>query len=470
MTLALYPYQEEGSRFLADRLVAFLFDDMGVGKTIQAIVGCDLIGAERVLVLCPPVVRVNWLREFNKWQKAKRSISVAARRVDFTNAGIMNADVLIVGYPALAQKSVRDALKARAWNDVLICDEAQALKNPKAVVSRAVYGHRFDCNHGVAGTAVAAWIMTGTPIMNHPAEVWTHLHALAPDSLRPKAIRDAGRTLFGPDQPLNYKAFRGAMCILSEDGSVYHAAAHAKTTLPNLLRPLTLRRMLTDVVKDMPPLRWADVTVEPDVLPPMPDMTPEAQAVIAAATGRAQAGDDDGALDVLSADAMHLSTLRMWTGIAKAPAVADFVAAELDGGLDRCVVFAIHKGVIAILAERFGAACRVIDGSTSPSQRQASIDDFQYDRVQILILQLDAVSTGVTLTASANVLFAESSWVPAVMAQAAKRCHRIGQKRSVLARVFSLKGSLDESVNRVVARKAADISQIDLALSSQSIG
>ena len=69
----LEPYQLEGARFLADRVQAFLADEPGVGKTAQAIRACDIVGARNVLVLVPASVRVNWLREFDKFSPFDRA-------------------------------------------------------------------------------------------------------------------------------------------------------------------------------------------------------------------------------------------------------------------------------------------------------------------------------------------------------------------------------------------------------------
>ena len=89
------------------------------------------------------------------------------------------------------------------------------------------------------------------------------------------------------------------------------------------------------------------------------------------------------------------------------------------------------------------------------------IDRFQNDpRCRVFIGQITAAGTAVTLTATNQVLFAETSWSPGDLVQAAKRCHRIGQRRPVFVRILALSDSLDEAVSRVLAGKARMISQI----------
>src|SRR4051812_43178128 len=87
---ALFPYQEEGAQWLATKRRALLADDMGLGKTAQAIRAADLIGAERILILCPAIARTNWVREFSKFSRRGRSFSTVLSATDTwpTSGGI----------------------------------------------------------------------------------------------------------------------------------------------------------------------------------------------------------------------------------------------------------------------------------------------------------------------------------------------------------------------------------------------
>lgn len=230
--------------------------------------------------------------------------------------------------------------------------------------------------------------------------------------------------------------------------------------LAALLKPHVLRRKLEDVAIELPPLLWSDVIVQPESLPPEPELSTETIAIIESAKQKLLDGDM-----LTPADQMHISTLRRWIGIAKAPAIADLLLQENEP----TVVFAAHSAVIDSLASALGQDCAVIDGRTSPSFRQDAIDNFQAGKVRVLICQMAVASTALTLTAAAHVTFAEASWVPADMAQAAARCHRIGQTRPVLCRVVSLAGSLDEVVNATLIRKLKTIDEIDAEIRSFGI-
>jgi SNF2 family DNA or RNA helicase len=447
----LYAYQRTGAEFLAARQFAMLADDPGIGKTPQAIAAADAAAVQTAVVLCPGIARENWAREFRRWQTVPRVVEVVYRLADLDTFRVMCADVLVLSYNILADKKVRMRLKK--WRfDALICDEAHALKEPTSLRSRAVYGHRFDRQYGVAHSAKRVWLLTGTPVLNHPGELWTHIKALWPETITD--VCGLGRS-----------AFMEHFCAF--DGLTGRPVGPRRAPLlRSLLQPHVLRRLQADVQAELPALRWEHATVSPETLPPMPPELAEAQQVIMSAI--ASAAGDDAALAVAEANKMHLATLRKWTGVAKAPAVVELIRDGMAAGATPVVVFAIHKDVMAVLHKGLPGS-RVLSGDTKMADRQALIDDFQAGRITALICQMSIASTALTLTRSNNVVFAEPSWVPADMQQAAKRCHRIGQALPVLAKVISLAGSIDEVVADVLTRKTATITKLDLAVTELSV-
>jgi SNF2 family DNA or RNA helicase len=442
--LELRPYQRIGAEWLASRFRALLADDMGVGKTPQAIAACDLADVRTVLVFCPGIARENWRREFMAWQKRPREVCVIRGTGDLRAARAMCSDVLICSYALLASPKARKWLQGMRY-DALICDEAHALKEPRSVCSRAIYGHRFDQANGLARLATRVWLLTGTPVLNHPGELWTHMRALWPAALANVGLRRDD--------------FLYRFCRTDGEGRIVGARHQAE--LSALLRPHVLRRLSSDVQAELPPLQWAHVTVSPDDVPPPPPEFAEAVAVLEAAMAKA-AGDDE-AMAIAAAESMHLATLRRWTGVAKAAAVAELIRQDFASGMDSVVVFAIHRDVMATIAKGLGSNVGILSGDTKPADRQWIIDAFQAGTIRALVCQIDVASTALTLHRAHNAVFAESPWVPAILQQAAKRLHRYGQTRPVLARIVSLAGSLDETIARVVARKAAMLAEIELA-------
>jgi len=173
-------------------------------------------------------------------------------------------------------------------------------------------------------------------------------------------------------------------------------------------------------------------------------------------------------LQTISEDS--LSRLRRLTGTVKARVLAGLLAqemAETEG--EKIVVMAWHSDVLDTLHDAlapFGAVR--LDGSVSGSvrkdgsnDRQDAIDAFQTDPgTRVFLGQIVAAGAGITLTASAEIVFAEMSWSPRDNAQAVKRIRRIGQRRPTCARYAALAGTIDEAVTRVLRRKSADIAAI----------
>jgi SWI/SNF-related matrix-associated actin-dependent regulator 1 of chromatin subfamily A len=445
-----FAYQDFGARWLAERKNACLFDDMGVGKTATAIWGCDLAGLRRILVVCPGIARITWQREFDHWQTLPRSIGVV---VD--TQYVPDADVVIASYNALLARPILTALLGRRW-DRVICDEAHYLKNREATRTRAVFGALCDGKKGLVSVADGTWLLTGTPFLSGPHEAWTWARALFP-----AATVDVE----------TYAKWEAHFCV-TEPGiwNTRIVGLRNVADFTSRLRPHILRRLLDDVQPDLPPARYGHVVVEPKFLPPRPpDVPAEILAVIEAAKAQLIA-DEESFVSTEAADAqawaqsVHLASLRRWTGVAKAPAVAEAILEDLANGLQKIVIFAVHREVIAIIAAAIPEAL-IIHGDTPPFTRQAHIDAFQ-NRVpgvnpRVLLANIEVASTNLTLTTSADIAFAETTWMPKDVMQGVRRCRRIGQTRSVLARVFSLRGSLDEAVNAVLVRRSNLTTQLE---------
>ena len=162
-------------------------------------------------------------------------------------------------------------------------------------------------------------------------------------------------------------------------------------------------------------------------------------------------------------DGEDFTKFRRLCGMAKAKPVADLLYQELeDGGLDKVVIFAHHKDVVDLIArdlERFGV--RTITGATPAKDRAAYVDHFQTDpSVRVIVANIVAGGVGITLTAAADVVFAEQSWTPGDNAQAADRCHRIGQTRRVRVRFMALAGTIDEAITQSLRQKIRMIREV----------
>jgi SNF2 family DNA or RNA helicase len=421
----LFDYQRVGVKFLAENPAAFLADEQGLGKTIQVIAACDALELKKVVVICPAIAKINWRREFEKWGRVKR-------------------EVIVYSYDKMTQsKEVRNAIAAFE-PDVLVLDEAHYLKNRQAKRTKYLYG-QFCRGDGLVRFADRVWLLSGTPFPNDVSDFWTHLKAIW-------------------QYPLNFTDYTLYFCKTwnGQFGlKVLGNKAERMGEFKTILKSIMLRRKTESVLKELPPLWWQDAVVEVDGWDDMAHIEGDqerkaVELILQSAITQSDVGDKLGDI------APHMASMRRLTALAKAKPIAAQLAAELkDNAYEKVVVFAYHRAALEALREglaEFNPA--YIVGGLGNQERQSEIDRFQNDaECRVFIGQITACSTAITLTAANQVVFAEMDWVPAVNAQASKRCHRIGQSKPVIVRSFALANSVDEIVARTLGRKAQMISE-----------
>lgn len=443
-----FDYQLTGAEFLRIRLQALLADVPGVGKTGTAIRGADLVGAANILVVCPASTRVQWGREFERFSPLDRPLQVVMPGDVPRTSG-----VVIIFYDAAVKHL--ELLMSVQW-DVLILDEAHYLKERYKVGkktsgyrTKAIYGFgkRFP---GLITVCQRCWRLTGTPAPNNASELWTHL-------------KSAGLT----EQPYWDHVFEFCEGFDSEHG--FRFTKHKNTAkLQSILAPFMLRRTKAEVQPDLHEPRFETVTVARSnaALPPelealVPQLAQADEDLQAALTSFGPADQ----LSTLESMASSLATLRRYTAMAKLPAIAEQIEEDLTAnGIQKLVVFAIHKICIRWLAEKLKNFNPVtLSGDTPGHLRQAHIDKFQNDSTSRLFLgNIAAAGTGVDGLQNVcdEAIFVEQDWVPSQNAQAIMRLCRIGQKNPVRARVFSLYGSVDERVQDVLTDKMRELAKI----------
>lgn len=426
----LKEYQLTGAKWLKDASFgAILGDQMGLGKSAEAIQACTDAGHKKAIVLCPAIGTLNWQREFELWADAPPELEI-------------HSYAMLVRHAKLRKR-------LREWKaDVLICDEAHYLKNKDSKRTQRVYGPGANGN-GLCTHVGQVWLLTGTPALRDALDLWTHLHALWPGLLR-----HGGMILGRMEFMQRYCHWRMAEYEPQVTGL-------RRETLPELqliLDIVMLRRKVEQVAPELPPMHWANpYIVDAGTL------TPELK--------RLEGGDEAAALKrVLNAaqdDVTHslstgvkpieLPTLRRLTAMAKAPHVGDLIADELASKqYEKIVVFATHTQAIKILDLKLRKYNPIkIQGGQTVAERQRCIDEFTDDpALQVAIVQQQAGNHLINLQAANQVAFLEQSWLHEENIQAAKRCHRIGQTRPVYVRTFGLRGSIDETLTRVLTRRA----------------
>jgi SWI/SNF-related matrix-associated actin-dependent regulator 1 of chromatin subfamily A len=411
-----------------------------------------MVGAENILVVCPASCRPNWLREFTQFSPFDRP----AVAIETAKQAIPSQGVVVVSYDLATSKAAE--LKAKTW-DLLILDEAHYLKERRAKRTKALYGKGAK-TPGVIGSAKKTWCLSGTPAPNDASELWPHLFFLG-------GVQDG------------YWDFVFRYCAgFNSDFGYRITGTKNIEELKQRMRPVMLRRLKTEVMDQLPPLTFQLVEVEPSEVNPeeflghkdfsqVQQEVTNAEKILAKALASVQdpsGGRVDGRTQVLAGMSQCMATLRRYTAMQKLPAILDIIEDELRRDRKRKIVlFAIHKTVIAATRERlapYGAA--VVYGATGPQQRQAAIEEFMENpECRVFIGNIHAAGTGIDglQKASCEVAFLEQDWVPASNAQAVMRVHRNLQTYPVRVRIFFLRNSSDELVQKALSRKIRELTK-----------
>lgn len=437
--LSYFPFQLEGIHFALARSGTLLADEMGVGKTIQAI---GLINADptirTVLIVCPASMKLPWKRELERWLERDLAIAV-------TDSDLVLAPIVIVNYDRLRQHAV--ALREHLKWDLAIFDECHYLKNPEA--------RRTKIATSIKATRRLA--LSGTPLQNRPVELLPILTWLDPINWPASKWHEFGLRYCGG-------CWNGF-------GWEYGGATNLEELSHQLRETVMLRRTKAEVLPALPAKFRSVIELSADS-----DLARVAQAefwaferwmeIVSGAGGPSGDGYQKNvkSLRRFQGDEWdNLAIARHQTALAKAPLVAQFVKELFSGGSGKITLFAHHRDVIATLAEalaEFGPV--TLTGASSSPARRKAVERFQSESTtRLFIGNIQAAGTGITLApASSHAIFAEISWVPAQMTQAEDRLHRIGTRANVLIQHLVLEGSLDAVMIRRLIIKQETLAKV----------
>lgn len=415
----LEPFQWAGVRYVLEARRAFLADEQGLGKTVEALAALEADGAFPAIVVCPASLKLNWERETRRWLP-HRGVAVAEGR----GGAVPRAEITIVNYEIVAAHLQALALRRPR---ALVVDESHYCKNPQAKRTQAV--RRLA--EAVAGDGLRL-ALTGTPVLNHAEELVAQLRVIG-------RIEDFGS---------------GARFARQFSGELREERLHW-----HLRRRCFVRRLKRDVLPQLPDKRRVVVPIELDNLREyrlaeddviawlreQPLDLRELNAKIAA-TLRAERLAQLGALQRLAARG-KLHAALAW--------IHDFLASG-----EPLVVFARHVELQRAVTARFPGALHLLGGD-SANERERTIRAFQDPAGPPLVVCATRVAAqGITLTRASNVAFLELEWTPATHEQAEDRCHRIGQHDAVTAWYLLAAETIDETMARVIERKRATVAAV----------
>jgi SNF2 family DNA or RNA helicase len=382
---------------------------MRVGKTPQAILACEAVGAKRTLVVCPAIAVPQWQREFARWAP-----------------GLPPATV--VSYDR-ARRDVK-ALAAMEW-DVLIPDECHFAKNPDAARTKAIYSRG-----GLGWASKRIWALSGTPAPNHAAELWPMMKA------------------FGVTE-LSYNDFAARYCTIRQPGfKITGTRSDRVPELRGLLSTFMLRRTRAEVAPDLP-------DVELDFLYLQPDWKALEAVDMDHLSRQLAALPESQQLAYLERQFETLAELRNATAMAKATALAEAIAEDINAKLlPQTVVFGWHIEALKLVVNRLrarGVSAELLYGGTSATQRSAIQADFAAGKLQTVVANIVTAGTAIDLSAADHGYFLELDWVPANNAQASNRIVSMMKNRKVSFDVATIPGSVDEIIQRTLKKKTAEL-------------
>lgn len=448
----LRPYQKLGVAWLgflrANGFGGILADEMGLGKTLQTLAFLRSIqngelkiqnGRRPHLVVCPTSLVFNWVAEAARFTPELKVVALHGPDRHGRFGDVATADLVVTSYALIR----RDAEKYRGLEfDTVVLDEAQHIKNRQTQNAQAVKAVRSQ--HRL--------VLTGTPMENSVFDLWSIF-----DFLMPNYLGTAQDFKERYEQPISREK-----------------NSEAQARLARRLKPFLLRRLKREVAKELPD------KIEQVSFCELSDEQAQVYKQVLDATRRevVMAVDQQGLaksrMMVLSAllrlrqICCDLRLLKVAEGkpgeepggttTAVAPSgklemFSELLEEIVDGG-HRVLVFSQFVGMLTLLRERLAEEkieyC-YLDGSTT--DRGAVVDSFQRGKAPVFLISLKAGGVGLNLTAADTVVHFDPWWNPAVEDQATDRAHRIGQSRVVTNYKLITRGTIEEKILQLQAKK-----------------
>ncbi|MBV7276554.1 DEAD/DEAH box helicase family protein [Clostridium sp. PL3] len=428
----LRPYQRTGFSWLSYMqklgFGACLADDMGLGKTVQIIAFLEKIRTEqggKALLIIPASLIGNWQKEIEKFAPQMTVAVLHGKESD------INPEESTFLYITTYGMAVRmEKIKDICW-DILILDEAQAIKNPGTKQTKVIKQIK-------AKTKIA---MTGTPIENKLSDLWSLFDFL-----------DAG--LLG-----NAKEFTNFTKRIREKNSDY-------AKLRNIVSPFILRRLKTDktVISDLPEKieikEYASLSKKQIVL--YNKLVKELEAKLENSEGIERKGLVLGSIikfkQICNHPDQYLGLEEYKGDYSGKFEQLENICENIYEKRERVLVFTQFKEMTEPISEFlekiFNRKGLVLHGGTSVKKRSEMVERFNGEEyIPYMVLSLKAGGVGLNLTAANHVIHFDRWWNPAVENQATDRAFRIGQTKNVMVHKFVTTGTIEEKIDLMIEEK-----------------
>jgi len=496
----LYPFQVPGRDFLVKARNALLGDEMGVGKSLQtlsAIRAVDSIGeAYPALIVCPNSLKRNWEREIKRWLPEANPFviqgSAAKRRVQITEAAEASNAIIIVnieamklhsrlssygstrlkrcmecetktqpGTPDLKESAceVHEKELNRIPFRVCVLDEAHRVKDPAALQTRAIW----NVFHGP--TVEYRWALTGTPVANHPGDLWSIMHAIAPETYPAKSA------FIDRYARIEYNHFGGM--------SIVGLKPDTKEEFFKILDPHFRRMIKADVLKQLPDKVFMrrDVEMSPKQAKAYKDIAEQLVTVLEDGTVLVANGNLAGATRLLQFASAYCEVdqgetpedpatwLVSLTDTPKSSKIDELMSIIEDDPGKPMVIAAEHRQLIDLAAARMtdaGIPFARVTGGVSADERDAAVQAFQDGKIDHILFTYKAGGVGLNLTRADTMVRLQRSWSLIDNNQGVDRIHRIGSEVHDKVTIIDLvaAGTIEETQLERLYDKAERLEEI----------
>ena len=413
LNATLRDYQVSGFEFfktLSDyQFGGILADEMGLGKTIQTIAFLLSNKDKKSIVITPTALIYNWKNELEKFAPTLKVGLLHAAKSEREKIldNIDNYDVILTTYTTY--KNDIDKYKNISF-DYCIIDEAQNIKNPDAIITKAIKNVN----------AKVKFALTGTPIENNLMELWSIFDFIMPGYL--------------------YNKSKFKSIFVNNDKNIIE--------LKNLIKPFILRRTKKEVITELP-----DKIEQKIIIDLEKEHKRAYKGYVNLITRKIKENNQDN-ITVFS----YLTKLRqlclspelMVKNYQGKNSKLDVLINIINDSSDeKILVFSQFTKVLEVIGKRLNEeniSYSYLDGKTSAKDRVKLVEEFNTNNNKVFLISLKAGGTGLNLTSANIVVHFDPWWNPAVEDQASDRAHRIGQKNVVNVIKLIAKGTAEERV------------------------
>ena len=413
----LHDYQHDGVRYaLAYDPPRHIFgDEMGLGKTAQAIRALEAMDANKVLIVCPAVVRSNWVSELDKWWENHYEVGIINANPNRTSLSKKERKRLTEAYHANIQiisYNLLEHVKCEIY-EAIIFDEIHRLQSPSTSWSEVA-------RHIVLNNPKAAVFgLTGTIMPNQPTNAWNPVHTIWPD--RMGKMQKNGNGCYSFKQRYTNPVHNGYGWDYSGVNTV-----HAEE-LNNRLSSMITRTTKVDVAHLLPPFTVTYLSVEP-----------KSKTNYSAFLEK---GD-------FRSHKEKISSALMMAGNEKIPHVMEWLEGAVEEASHVCIMTHLRATAkeIADKAQKFNVPVYCITGALTPEKRNEVLAEAKDREGAIVVATMHSVGIGIDLTFCTVALFAELYYRPETVVQALGRFSRLSGTVPSSVTVLSLSGTLDELI------------------------